>query len=278
MKELLFNKLDNRKGGIRVVDCDNSVYSQVEAKLGIEKDSSMFVANIKKNELAIKESTGIEAILGRKIVVDDIYLEEDNIVIDDSVHIDAEIMSMLLENISEDSNIIVLGDVNCIGIDNNAFDACREYVKSKNKNIEVVRNQETISDKNEFVVVKKTKIQDIRIDKANIEEIMDDVMRNLSKNKCITEDCTLSEAGLYARKWTAFGTLLDILLKNKISFKRYVLPAYYKYRVRMNEEKLGMILENDKEDEFPDNLVIRIAIKDISLLTEKEINVHAFSK
>lgn len=102
-------------------------------------------------------------------------------------------------------------------------------------------------------------------------------MRNLSKNKCVTEECTLSEAGLYARKWTAFGTLLDILLKNKISFKKYVLPAYYKYGVRMNEEKLGMILENDKEEEFPDNLVIRIVIKDMYLLIEKEIKVHTFT-
>lgn len=78
MKELLFNKLENRKGDVRVIDCDNSVYSQVEDKLGINKENSIFVVNIGKNKLAIKKLTGIEVVLGRKIVTDNMYLKEKN--------------------------------------------------------------------------------------------------------------------------------------------------------------------------------------------------------
>lgn len=59
-------------------------------------------------------------------------------------------MNILLKNIDEGSNIIVLGDANCAGIDNNAFDTCKKYLESKNKDVEVIRSQEVTSEKMDF--------------------------------------------------------------------------------------------------------------------------------
>lgn len=150
MKSLLFKKLDERKGSVKVIDCDKSIYSkEVLDSMGLNSQNSIAIANISKNASMIEKLTGIKSTTALRIVSDNKHMDEENIIIDDTVHMDSEAICILLDVIKDTSNLIILGDNMCVGITDSAFDLCKEYEASKNRKVESIRepfDKKTIED------------------------------------------------------------------------------------------------------------------------------------